>query len=242
MLPVLIIVGFIALIILGAVFGSAQTKRRREALQHWATSLGLSFDERKNSRFDQRFSEFKCFQQGKNRYAHNVSFGNFEGRAVYAFDYHYETESTRTVTSTDAKGRTSTRTETVTHNHDFSAVILEPNLPLKPLLIRPEGFGDRVASFFGKNDLDFESAAFSRRYHVSADDRRWAYDVLHARTIDFLLTMPEHTIEFAPARVLVLRGRRRLDAEQFHTALHLIDGVLDALPDYLRQQQTEAYA
>lgn len=242
MFPLILILGFITLIIISAVFGHAQKQKRIEDLGRWAASLGLNFEHRKNSNFDQRFAEFKCFQLGNNRYAHYLTHGVFEGRQVHAFDYHYETQSTRTVSSTDSKGRTSTRTETVTHYHDFSAVILEPNVRLKPLLIRPEGFGDRIASFFGKNDLDFESAEFSRRYHVSADDRRWAYDVLHARTLEFILGYPSHTIEFASGRVLVMRDQRRMDAAQFHEALRLIDGILDALPDYLKEQQSETYA
>lgn len=237
-----IIIGFIALIIFGAVFGGAKKRQRAASMQQWAASLGLSFEPQKQHGFDRRFAEFGCFRQGKNRYAHNVAAGDYEGRPVTAFDYHYETESTRTVTDTDARGSRTTRTETVTHNHDFSAVILEPAVPLKSMLIRPEGLGDRIANFFGKNDIDFESAEFSKRFHVSADDRRWAYDVLHARTLEHLLSYPKHTIEFTPRRVLVLRGRRRMDSEQFHTALKIVDGVLDRLPDYLRRQQMEVPA
>lgn len=231
-LPVLIVIGFIAIIIVFAIISHAQNKKRLAALEAWSSSLGLAFEPRKNTRFEKRFPEFACFQQGQNRYAYNLTHGTFEGRRVYAFDYHYTTRST----TTDAKGRTRTQT---TH-HNFSAVILDANLPLKPLLIRPEGFGDRIANFFGKNDIDFESAEFSKRFFVKAQDRRWAYDVLHARAMAFLLDQPPHVIEFAPQRVLVLRNQRMMDAGQFHTAVRIADQLLDGLPDYVRQQQLES--
>ncbi|MBB6430208.1 hypothetical protein [Algisphaera agarilytica] len=231
-LIVLIFVGFLVLIIVGAIFGNAQRQKRIAALEAWSASLGLSFEPRKNRRFEKRFAEFACFKQGNDRYAYNLAHGRYEGRRVYAFDYHYTTTST----STDSKGRTTTRT----HHHHFSAVILEPNIPLKPMLIRPEGFGDRIANFFGRNDIDFESAEFSKRFFVQAEDRRWAYDVLHARTMAFLLDQPPHVIEFEPGRVLILRNRRVMDASQFHTAIHIADQLLDGLPDYVRQQQLES--
>ena len=229
----MIVLGVVALIIIGAALGHTQQKKRQQALREWAASLGLIFSEGKERGFDARFPEFACFRNGEKRYAQNITEGHFEGRWVCAFDYHYQTTSTRTVT--DSKGRT--RTKRQTNHHHFSAVILEPNVQLKELFIRPEGLFDKVASFFGKNDLDFGSAAFSRRYHVTAPDRRWAYDVLHARAIEYLLTVPTCTIQFAPKRVLILHGQSRLDAEAFHAALKTVDTLLDMLPDYIREQQ-----
>lgn len=231
---VFIILAVVLFIAVSAWLNHRQREKRREALAGWAVGLGLSFEPGKNSRFDDRFPEFSCFRQGKDRYAENVAFGNFEGRIVYGFDYHYETTST----STDSEGNTSTQT----HHHYFSAVIVEPELRLKPLLIRPEGMFDRVAGFFGSGDIDFESAEFSKRFHVSSEDRRWAYDVLHARAIQRLLDAPAHTIEFAPQRVLALRQKRRMEPADFDTALRLVDGLLDDLPSYVRRGQEEASA
>ena len=136
-LPVVVVVVGVMLVI--AWLNHRARQKRREAMAAWAASRGLSFEPRRSSNFDHRFAEFACFQKGNDRYAENVVFGRFEGRSIYAFDYHYTTTST----STDAKGNTSTHT----HHHYFSAVIVEPELTLKPLLIRPEGMFDRVALF-----------------------------------------------------------------------------------------------
>ena len=55
------------------------------------------------------------------------------------------------------------------------------------LLIRPEGFFDKVAGAFGFDDIDFESEEFSRAFFVKSSDKRFAYDVLHPRMLELLM-------------------------------------------------------
>lgn len=217
--------GLIALVIVMVIVGAQQQKKRREALAAWAGTHGLSFNTERDHGFRERFGEFDCFNQGdQDRYAFNTMTGQWHGRRVIAFYYHYET------TSTDSKGK---RTTTDWY---FSGVLLKPAILLKPLSIRTESIFDKVAGFFGFDDIDFESAEFSRRFCVKSPDRRWAYDVLHARTIEFLLQSPRFTIEFAPGWVLA-RKTGRFAPVQFDQALAVIEGVLDGLPDYVVQQQ-----
>ncbi len=120
--------------------------------------------------------------------------GTWQGYRILGFDYHYQTYSY------SKNGRQ-------THHHYFSAAILQSPVPLKPLFIRPEGFLDRVAEFLGFDDIDFESLEFSRRFYVKSPDRRWAYDVIHQRTMEFLLASPPFTVQFDRASVIVYRDR-----------------------------------
>ena len=50
-----------------------------------------------------------------------------------------------------------------------------------------EFFGPPFGEFFGHDDIDFESAEFSRNFYVKSSDRKWAFDILHARAMEFLL-------------------------------------------------------
>ncbi|MEM8494135.1 MAG: hypothetical protein AAF663_01960 [Planctomycetota bacterium] len=230
--------GFVLFMIVSAIIGHRQTKKRREALGDWAGTLGLDFIHGQDPTYDGRF-QFAALRQGRNRYAFNRAEGIYDGRTVWAFDYHYETESTRT--TTDAKGNT--RTEKTTNHHYFSGVILRSDVPLRKLIIRPEGFGDKLKAFFGSNDLDFESGEFSRKYHVSADDRKYAYDILHARAIAYLLGRPACTIEFDKTEhVLILRGVGRLPPDGFQESLETLDTLLDLMPDYLKRQMHHTHA
>jgi hypothetical protein len=193
--------------------------RRRKALMAWASAHGLAYDGGRDSSFDDRHRSFGCLRRGHSRYAYNLMTGKWDGRAIEAFDYRYVTGH--------GKNRST---------HHFSAVIVRSEIPLRPLRIRPEGLFDRVTEFFGVDDIDFESAEFSRQFHVKSADKRWAYDVLHQRTMAFLLSMPRFSLQFDEREVIAWRGRR-FDAEAFTSALRVISGVLERLPPYVEQEQ-----
>lgn len=221
-----IIIGFVVLFIAIAVLGYIQAKKRREELAAWCARHDLRFNPDRRHDFRHDFPDFKCLHAGdENRYAYNLCSGVWSGRRLVAFDYHYQT------VSRDSKGRRQT------HSHHFSAIILDAELPLRPLAIRPEGWFDKVAQCFGWDDIDFESAEFSRSFHVSSPDRRWAYDVLHPRAIQFLLDSPRYTIGFDHGRVIV-HSSGTYDVATFESAIAVAQGLLDMLPDYVRQAQT----
>ncbi len=223
--------GFMTLVVLALVlvvamviFGHLAAKKRREALAAWARGHGLGFDPERDSGMDNRYPAFECLQEGSRRYAFNVMSGAYRGRELVAFDYHYATRST------GSRGRRKT------HHHYFSAAIVSPGFVVRPLFLRPEGFFDKVKAAFGYDDIDFESAEFSKRFFVKSPDRRWAYDVIHARTMEFLLAAPRHSLEFHD-RSIIVWNKTRWDLPQLEAAIGVIHGVLDRLPAYVVDQQ-----
>ena len=209
----------IVLILVFIAFAIWKSVQRRKELAAWAAEKGLSFSATKDRGFDDRFSSFGCLRRGHSQYAYNIAEGDWNGRRVTAFDYRYITGS--------GKNRST---------HYFSAIILRSDMQLKPLNIRPEGVFDRVTEFFGLDDIDFESAEFSRMFYVKSPDKRWAYDVIHPRTMKFLLSMPRFSIELDHAHVIVWRNRR-FDPEAFEAAIAIAVGLLDNLPTYLTDRQ-----
>lgn len=224
-MPVLLIAILVAVFITLGVLAAQAAKKRRLALAAWAQGCGLGFDPSRDGSIEQRFAEFSCLRHGDNRYAENRISGTFRGREMLAFDYHYETHST------DSKGHRQT------HHHRFSAVVMESPVPLQSLSIRPEGLMDKITEFFGAEDIDFESAEFSRKFFVKAPNRRWAFDVLHPRAMEMLLANPGFAIEMAPRRVMIRRGAT-FAPEQFAQAAGVAADLLDALPQYVVRQQT----
>ena len=217
--PAFVFFIFAAIVVAAIVLGYLACEKRRKQLSAWATAKNLSFDPSEDSQLDGRFPLFKCLRRGHNRYGYNRISGHWQGRKMWAFDYHYVTGS--------GKNR---------QTHQFSAVIVRSAVPLKGLLIRPEGLFDKITEFFGYDDLDFESAEFSRRFYVKADNRRWAYDVLHPLTIEFLLNSPTFTMQFDPIHVIAYRNGT-LSPEEFAQAADVIGGILDRMPEYLVAQQ-----
>jgi hypothetical protein len=197
-----------------AVFAWFSAKRREE-LKKWAEANGLTLRAGRDSRLDELYPRFGCLRRGGSRYAYHIVEGPWHRRSVTAFDYHYATGS--------GKNR---------QDHRFSAIVLASEVPLQPLSIRPEGILDKVTEFFGLDDIDFESAEFSRTFHVTSKDRRWAYDVIHQGAMEFLLGMPRFAIQFDVGSVIVWRGHR-FDPKTFEAAIQVAEGLLDRLPSYL---------
>lgn len=220
----LLIIGIIGVAVAGAILAHRAEKKRIAAIQLFAQTHGLQFNPNRDGRVEDQFPEFACYRQGSNRYGYNFLRGDWKSRPVLLFDYHYETYST------DSKGRRST------HHHYFSSVILDPGIPLRPLSVRAEGMFDKLAGFFGFDDIDFESAEFSRRFHVKSPDRKWAYDVLHNRAIEYILERPNFDFEFSTQHMLIRRGRR-MNLEEYAAAADFGAGFLDHFPPYLLEQQ-----
>lgn len=216
--------------IVGGIIGSIREKKRREALAAWAARLRLNFSEGKDRSFQHRFPGLSVLRSGEGgQYAFNVASGQLRGRGFLAFDYHYETYS-----RSKKGGRR-------THHYYLSAVVLEAGFPLLQLHIRPEGLLDKIAEAFGQNDIDFESAEFSRRYRVAAADRKWAYDILHTRAIEQLLRLEAFSLEFDQARA-VLWTSGRWEPEVFERRANELADFMDAIPDYVRRQQAGGIA
>lgn len=218
---------FILIAVVVAVFialGWYFAMKRRKALAAWCARNGLRFDPAKNYSFDERYPALHFLQEGENRYAYNVMTGDWHGRNLIAFDYHYETYST------NSKGERETD-----HTH-LSAALLASAVPLKPLFIRPEGLLDKLTSFFGFEDINFESAEFSRSFFVKADDKRWAYDVIHPRMMEYLLAAPRFRIQFDQQQIAVSLGRT-FKVEEFNMAASLAQGMQERLPEYLVKEQ-----
>lgn len=218
----LIIPLFIVLIIVLIVVGQAQVKKRREDMARLAHQLGLRFNPNKDRSFDDRYRFFDALRRGDDRYAYNILTGDFEGRNIVAFDYHYETSSR------DSDGDRSTT------SHHFSAVIFQAGLPLGGLTIRPEGAFDRFKQFFGFDDIDFESAEFSKCFHVTSRDRQLAYDVIQPKTMELMLRRPQFYLHFERGLVMAMR-HSRFKPDDFRGAIHLVDDILDLIPQSSRE-------
>jgi hypothetical protein len=218
-MPLLALV-IIVLVAAGAItFSVLDIRKRRETIAAWARARELRLVAFRDGKLDDGYPDFKCLHVGRSRYARNVYCGELCELAVTAFDYHYTTGS--------GKNR---------QHHRMSALIARSPLPLQPLLVRREHALDRLAGFFGLEDIDFESAEFSQKFFVKAASRRWAFDVIHPRMMEFLLQAPSFSIQFAPGHIIAWR-RHRFAPGDFESAAGLIKGMLDRLPDYVVEQQ-----
>jgi len=217
---ILIFILFVAIAVGAAIYGAIAARKRREAMFELAVQLGLNFSAERDHALASRFGFLDKLAQGSNRYAFNVLSGTYEGHQVLVFDYHYETHST------DSKGRQQT------HHHYFSFFILLLPMSFPELRITREGWLSKIAQAIGYDDIDFESAEFSRSFCVRSKDKKFAYDVCHAQTMEYLLANRDLSLEIE-ANALALAFNSRLSAQQIEFNLQRLLAIRSRLPAYL---------
>ncbi len=215
MLPCLVFPAFAALVVVLIVVGILQAKKRRQEAARLAAEMGVRFFPEDIWGLPKRYGAFDLFGRGHSKKASNILSGDIDGRSALAFDYQYTTGSGKNQTT-----------------HHYQAVVLTLPIRAAKLRLRSENVFDRVASWVGYDDLDFESDAFSRRYHVQCDDRRFAYDIFHAQLIDYLLrcgTSPN--IEMTGPVLMLYESRGSV--RNCRRMLQIGRAIIRSIPDYV---------
>lgn len=219
-MEVVIFILVAALIIAGVIYSSIQARKRREALDRLANKLGFRFQASRDHDLPDRFRFLEKLDQGSNRYAFNLLWGELDGERVDVFDYHYETYST------DTKGRRTT------NHHYFSFFILMLPRPLPELTIGPEGFLSKFAQSLGYDDIDFESHEFSRQFCVRSQDKKFAYDFCNSSMIEYLLANRDISLE-VENHALAIGFSSRLAVGEIEYNLGRLREIRQRLPEYL---------
>ena len=100
--------------------------------------------------------------------------GSNDGLPIEAFIHRWKTQ--RTETYTDSDGRTQTRTVTENHSEIVTAIMMPFSCPMLS-----------VGGGWGGKRVRFESEEFNDRFAVRTDNPKFASDVLHPRTLEFLM-------------------------------------------------------
>lgn len=216
MAPFIIILIILAI---GAVaFYSWQEEKRRKEVLRNVREKGWVLGTIKITSMHKDFPGLQIFQKGHSRSAKNFIRGEFHGRQVTLLDYRY------------VVGHGKNRT---THNRGM--VILKCDFPTIPMFIRRENPMDRVGEFFGSDDIDFESSEFSRKFYVKSNDRKWAYDVIHTRTMEYLMRSPSFTIEFGLGEIAIYKSGW-CEPDRYEKALKLAWDLYELIPDFVIRQ------
>lgn len=230
---VIVILLFVVLPLIAAAayYSYLQQQRRIAELSALAVQNGWHFDAAKNYSHDGEHHQFSVFNQGHSRFAYNTMRGTLEASGghwpILLGDYHYK------ITSGSGKNRS-------TQTYRFSyAIVALPYANLPELTIRHEGFFDKVAGFFGFDDIDFESAEFSDRFSVKGSDKKFAYDVIDPRMMQFLLSSNPPTAQLAGGACCIYDSKQCWTPEQFrgrvdwlesffgHWPRHVVDSLVD---------------
>jgi hypothetical protein len=216
-LAVLIIV-----LVLAAAGGAAWLAHRAEQQRRArylaiAAEHGLSYTPRDDD-WTRRF-DGAPFGRGSSRRATHVLRGRWRGHEAVAFHYRYVV-------------RSNNGQHTTTTTYRFTVCALRLPAPVPRLEVTSENVLTRLAGALGFEDVELEDEAFNRRFRVQADDRRFAYDVLHARTMERLRSWPALNLRFSGADALIWE-KGTCDPEQLLSRLEALSQVVDAVPSYV---------
>ncbi len=211
----------------GAWYAWKKEQERKAALIELAAELGLTFDPSRDSTHDDRYANFEIFRRGHSRAAYNTLSGTYAinniAHPLVMGDFIYKV--------TNSNGKSSSTT-----TYRFSYIILHLPLPGVPdLLIRPEHIFDKLGSALGFDDIDFESAEFSRKFLVKSPDKRFAYDVVTPRMMEFLLGKRGQApaIDLERGMLCLAQGNRRWTPEQFRETLEFANTFLSLWPEHV---------
>lgn len=146
---------------------------------------------------------FRLFTRGDKRKVDNVLWGTWKATPIKVFDYIYFAD-VRGPARWWWKHRTAFRRLTC-------ALVEAPRtVAFPPLQISPEGIFSRLADHVGVRDIELESGEFNARYQVQATERRFAYELIDARMMRWLLSLGRPmSFEVAGRWILAYHGRVR---------------------------------
>jgi hypothetical protein len=193
---VLIVIGIAAIIGVGIWFSYQRKKKRRLALAAFASQYGMQYS--RVDPFGLLGYDFHLFKQGDGRGCENVISGQWQGLPLREADYWYYDETT------DSQGHRSKS------YHYFSVVIADLSCALPYVSMTKESIFTRMADHLGFRDIDFESEAFNREFNVKASDREFAFKLVDARMMQWMVaTGGRFGFEVQGPCVLVYCRRRK---------------------------------
>jgi len=211
---------FFIVVVALIIYAWVQGDKRRKLLAAYAASRGMQFSSEDPFDIPTSLGGFGLMQQGHGKGAANVHWGAPRGFDVMLFEYEYKTGSGK---------------DESTHSHICCRWSLPA--PLANMAMRPEGVFDRVAEWFGQNDIDFESEEFSRRYHVTGSDAREVYAVIHPRMMEFIMQSGMEYLEIMGNQALTYTNESTLSPERCDRFLTVAEGFNGNLPPHIVREK-----
>jgi hypothetical protein len=157
LLAVFVIGAFIALVVVLIVYAKKKALERMQAMQQAAAMLGWAFIADAPFEMIPGLERHHLFSQGHSKKLYNMMYGMIDGARAAIFDYTY----------TVGHGKHST-----THNQSV-VYFQSERLDLPFFSLRPEGFGHKLISAFGYQDIDFSNRpTFSSKYLLRGHDEQ----------------------------------------------------------------------
>jgi hypothetical protein len=188
--------GMALLAVAGASVSALRRRHRRLGVAAFARRHG--FTHRAGDPFGLLYDyNFPLFEMGDDRGCENVLWGEWKGMPFRETDYWYYNDA-------------SNRKERMGLRKHFNAVVVDVPLYLPRVTVDPEGIRSVIAGGVGWRDIQFESEEFNRRFHVRAETPEFAFKLVDARMMQWMLSTDEtFGFQFYGSAIMVWSRRLR---------------------------------
>jgi len=255
MIAGVIVAGFVCVIILHLYLKSKEEmeRRRRVALMVLADHLGFDFTPYDRFRLPAMFSHLSifstAFSTSQSRWVKNIDYwtknivyGEREGASVYIFECGYG--PVKTVTDGEMVFHVGgyTKKKRRQSYSSFTVCCVRTAMDFPYLWIGRERFFDKLASFMGFDDIDFESNEFSKQFYVKSESKKFAYEVINQKTMEFLLSSPAkpYVEIYRHSAVAYFVGREPPASPRYLYLYEFIFRLLDCIPDFVLEKYRRA--
>lgn len=195
-------------------------KRKVAAFQAFAARRGWVYREHDRTLTERYLGT--PFGQGFGKDAEHVLAGQHRGHSLVAFEYSYK----------ERQGSGDNR-RTVTYTHTVVALATPAARPT--LEVSRESIGRKLLGLVGIRDLQLESEEFNKTFHIRTENDKFAYDILHPRTMEWMLGDQRcRDLPFRFERADLLTWRQGgIDLEAVVWMLEYLCDVLDRVPSFV---------
>jgi hypothetical protein len=214
------IVVVIAIVVAVAYFAYQAHQRRMAALAQLALQLGLRYTAHDPGNV--LAMPFTLFDRGDGRSVKDFLTGTREGCPLQLFDYEYYDETT----STNAQGSSSTSRS---YSH-FTCGLLTLPMAGPHLAIGRENLLTRLGSHLGIHDVELESQEFNQEFRVHCDDQRFAFSLIDARMMEWLLEAAKSAAAIELFGPFVLFAVRRVPPDEWFSLVEFLSHFHEHVP------------
>jgi hypothetical protein len=195
----LVVIGVIVLVTALGYYNYLAEKKRTAQFQSVAAALGFRFSAQGSTELEKALSGFHLFSQGHGKKLWNLLRNTTENLEVAIFDYRF----------TVGGGK---------HQHTSKQSVIAfrfagPKLP--KFFLRPEGFWDKIGSWMGFQDIDFDDhPLFSSRYLLRGDDEKAVRQLFTTPILDYYTNNTGLTTEGCGQILLFYRHEKRIEPQE----------------------------
>lgn len=188
--------------------------KRTEALERLAFELKMSFREKDQWNLHTLLVDFKLFRRGGRKGITNIMHraDPLHNTDVYIFDYRY-------TISTGNSSKTFRQTVFFIHSKELG-------LPF--FRMRPEHFFDKIGSWLGIEDIDFEDySKFSQQYHLKGDNEDYIRYTMSDEVLKFFTVEKKWFLEGINYYMILYQRDKQLSPAQikvmYKKGMHLFE-------------------